>query len=60
MMLDEILRDYVDSAEDAKETKSRLKPMILIVLTDGRADDPDGLKDVIVEMAGRLDAVRAP
>jgi hypothetical protein len=29
-------------------------------LTDGRADDPDLLKDVIVEMAQRLDEARAP
>lgn len=33
--------------------------MIVLVLTDGRADDPDGLRDLLIEMAGRLDEIRA-
>ncbi|KAI5480788.1 von willebrand factor [Pseudohyphozyma bogoriensis] len=58
--LDEILRPYIESVEDAKAAKTRVKPMILLVLTDGRADDPDMVKDVIIEMAQRLDDLRSP
>ena len=32
----------------------------MVVITDGEADDPDGLKDVIVEMAQRMDEARLP
>ncbi|SCV71986.1 BQ2448_4680 [Microbotryum intermedium] len=61
MVLDDILRDVVDRVEDAKAGKgAKVKPLICIVLTDGRADDTDGLRDLLVEMAQRLDAVRAP
>lgn len=52
--------DYVDSVEDAKTTKTKIKPLIVLCLTDGRPDDPDGVKDCLIEMAGRLDEVRAP
>lgn len=53
--------DYVDAYEDSKAAKgARMKPMIVLVLTDGRADDPDGVKDCIIEMAGRLDDAKAP
>ncbi|GAA5897140.1 hypothetical protein JCM8208_003739 [Rhodotorula glutinis] len=60
MVLDEVLRAYVERVEDAKATRARVKPMLVLVLTDGRADDPDLVKDIIVEMAQRLDEVRAP
>lgn len=60
MALDDILRDYVDSVEDARAAKTKVKPMIVLVLTDGRADDPDGLRDCIIEFASRLDAAKAP
>ncbi|BGP40236.1 hypothetical protein JCM10449v2_004194 [Rhodotorula kratochvilovae] len=60
MVLDEVLRDYVERVEGAKATKARVKPLLLLVLTDGRADDPDMVKDIIVEMAQRLDEIRAP
>ncbi|SGY94192.1 BQ5605_C037g11635 [Microbotryum silenes-dioicae] len=61
MVLDDILRDVVDRIEDAKAGKGpKIKPLICIVLTDGRADDTDGLRDLLVEMASRLDEVRAP
>lgn len=52
--------DYVDSVEDARQAKAKVKPLIVLILTDGRADDPDGLKELLLEMAGRLDAVKAP
>ncbi|KAJ8294158.1 hypothetical protein OF846_002722 [Rhodotorula toruloides] len=79
VVMDEILRDYVERVEDARQTKERVKPLLLLVLTDGRADDTDLVRgtpsssrweagraltlrtaDVIVEMAQRLDEVRAP
>ncbi|GJN90520.1 hypothetical protein Rhopal_003531-T1 [Rhodotorula paludigena] len=60
MVLDELLRDYVERVEHAKQTRERVKPLLVLVLTDGRADDPDMVKDIIVEMAQRLDEVRAP
>ncbi|KPV74742.1 uncharacterized protein RHOBADRAFT_15007, partial [Rhodotorula graminis WP1] len=60
MVLDEVLRAYVEQVEDAKATRERVKPLLVLVLTDGRADDPDMVKDIIVEMAQRLDEVRAP
>ncbi|GAA5850552.1 hypothetical protein JCM8547_001911 [Rhodosporidiobolus lusitaniae] len=60
VVMDEILRDYVESVEDARGTKTRVKPLLLLILTDGRADDPDMVKDICVEMAQRLDEVRAP
>ncbi|GAA5931851.1 hypothetical protein JCM3775_000060 [Rhodotorula graminis] len=60
MVLDEVLRAYVERVEDAKATRERVKPLLVLVLTDGRADDPDMVKDIIVEMAQRLDEVRAP
>ncbi|GAA6003816.1 uncharacterized protein JCM10292_003394 [Rhodotorula paludigena] len=60
MVLDELLREYVERVEDAKQTRERVKPLLVLVLTDGRADDPDMVKDIIVEMAQRLDEVRAP
>lgn len=44
MVLDEVLRDYVERVEDAKSTRERVKPMLVLVLTDGRADDPDMVK----------------
>lgn len=78
-VMDEILRDYVERVEDARQTKERVKPLLLLCLTDGRADDTDLVRgalifgrtqycasrplevtDVIVEMAQRLDEVRAP
>lgn len=37
-ILDEILRPYVESVEDAKVSKAKVKPLILLCLTDGRAD----------------------
>lgn len=53
MRLDDILRPYVDTCEDAKASRTsggpRIempKPMILVIVTDGRADDPDLIKDV--------------
>ncbi|KAH8928321.1 hypothetical protein BT69DRAFT_1293455 [Atractiella rhizophila] len=61
MRLDDLLRPYVDALEDAKrDGKPRPKPLLLLVITDGRADDPDLVKEVIVEMAGRLDDGRFP
>lgn len=33
---------------------------VVVVITDGRADDSDLVRDIIVEMAGRLDDIRAP
>ncbi|BGP32282.1 hypothetical protein JCM10296v2_004063 [Rhodotorula toruloides] len=60
VVMDEILRNYVERVEDARQTKERVKPLLLLVLTDGRADDTDLVRDVIVEMAQRLDEVRAP
>lgn len=59
-LLDEVLRPYVEKVEDAKATRERVKPLILLVITDGRADDSDQVKECIVEMAQRLDEVRAP
>ncbi|KAM0791516.1 hypothetical protein ACM66B_005967 [Microbotryomycetes sp. NB124-2] len=60
MVLDEICRDYVERVEDAKPRKQKVKPMIVVIATDGRADDADGVKDCVLEMASRLDEVRAP
>ncbi|GAA6038185.1 hypothetical protein JCM8097_005783 [Rhodosporidiobolus ruineniae] len=60
VIMDEILRDYVERVEDAKATKQRVKPLLLMVLTDGRADDPDMVRDIIIEFAQRLDDIRAP
>ncbi|KAL8281084.1 hypothetical protein RQP46_006442 [Phenoliferia psychrophenolica] len=60
LQLDEILRPYIESLEDAKVSKVKIKPMILLCLTDGRADDSDLVKEVIIEMAQRLDDIRAP
>ncbi|GAA5989876.1 hypothetical protein JCM11641_001959 [Rhodosporidiobolus odoratus] len=60
VIMDELLRDYVERCEDAKTTKTRVKPLLLLVLTDGRADDPDMVKDIIIEFAQRLDEIRAP
>ncbi|CAD6569669.1 MAG: hypothetical protein CYPHOPRED_003510 [Cyphobasidiales sp. Tagirdzhanova-0007] len=59
--MDDILRPYVDKVEDAKVARlSMPKPMVVICITDGRADDPETLKDIIIEMAGRLDSARVP
>jgi len=44
MVLDEVLRAYVERVEDAKAARARVKPMLVLVLTDGRADDPDMVK----------------
>ncbi|KAK4046546.1 hypothetical protein OIV83_005998 [Microbotryomycetes sp. JL201] len=60
MVLDEICREFVERVEDAKPLKQKVKPMIVVVATDGRADDSDGVKDCILEMASRLDEIRAP
>ncbi|KAM0753110.1 hypothetical protein T439DRAFT_323737 [Meredithblackwellia eburnea MCA 4105] len=60
LQLDEVLRPYIESVEDAKTTKAKVKPLVLVVLTDGRADDTDLVKEVIIEMAQRLDDIRAP
>ncbi|GAA5917041.1 hypothetical protein JCM5296_001824 [Sporobolomyces johnsonii] len=60
VVMDEILRDYVEKVEDARAARTKVKPLLLLVLTDGRADDPDMVKDILVEFAARLDEVRAP
>lgn len=62
LVLDDVLRPYVELVEDARASPAiqRPKPMIVLVLTDGRADDTDGVKDIVVEMAQRLDEARAP
>lgn len=61
MRLDDILRPYIEDCEYAKQKRSKLpKPMILVVVSDGRADDSEGLRDTIVEMATRLDEARLP
>lgn len=36
---------YIESLEDAKVAKTKIKPMVLVVLTDGRADDSDLVKE---------------
>ncbi|GAA6006989.1 hypothetical protein JCM10207_009162 [Rhodosporidiobolus poonsookiae] len=60
VVMDDLLRDYVERVEDAKQTRTKVKPLLLLVLTDGRADDPDMVKDIIIEFAQRLDDIRAP
>ncbi|KAK4701926.1 hypothetical protein P7C70_g4300, partial [Phenoliferia sp. Uapishka_3] len=62
LQLDEILRPYVESLEDAKAAKTgqKIKPLVVVVLTDGRADDSDLVREIVVEMAQRLDDIRAP
>lgn len=46
LQLDEILRPYIESLEDAKVSKAKIKPMVVVVLTDGRADDSDLVREV--------------
>ncbi|GAA5918882.1 hypothetical protein JCM1841_006657 [Sporobolomyces salmonicolor] len=60
VVMDEILRDYVEKVEDARAARVKVKPLLLLVLTDGPADDPDMVKDILVEFATRLDEIRAP
>ena len=46
LQLDEILRPYIESVEDARKTKgAKVKPMVVVCLTDGRADDSDLVKE---------------
>jgi len=59
MRLDDLIRPYVEDCETAKAKRLKLpKPTIFVVITDGRADDPDSVRDLIVEMASRLDDSR--
>lgn len=59
--VDEILRPYIERLEDAKIAKGpRVKPVLLLILTDGRADDAEMVKEEIIEFAQRLDDIRAP
>ncbi|GAA5961185.1 hypothetical protein JCM21900_005892, partial [Sporobolomyces salmonicolor] len=44
VILDEILRDYVEKVEDARAARVKVKPLLLLVLADGPADDPDMMK----------------
>ncbi|KAL7821376.1 hypothetical protein V8C44DRAFT_7433 [Trichoderma aethiopicum] len=56
--LDEILKPYIRSLEDAKRTGEQVKPVNIIVITDGEATvDPE---DIIVRHARRLDQLGAP
>jgi hypothetical protein len=48
VIMDEILRDYVEQVEDARATRARVKPLLLLVITDGRADDPDLVKGALL------------
>ena len=46
LQLDEILRPYIESVEDARKAKgAKVKPMVVVCLTDGRADDSDLVKE---------------
>lgn len=55
--LDSILRPYIDQWENSRD-KSAVKPVNIIIITDGRPqDEPD---DVIVQHARRLDGIGAP
>jgi hypothetical protein len=45
--VDDILRPYIEQVEDSKAARIGLpKPMVLQIISDGRADDEDTLKDV--------------
>ncbi|PTB67561.1 hypothetical protein BBK36DRAFT_1167953 [Trichoderma citrinoviride] len=56
--LSDILEPYVGSLEEAKRTGEQVKPVNIIVITDGEATvDPE---DAIVRYARRLDQLGAP
>ncbi|KAH0494390.1 hypothetical protein TgHK011_001010 [Trichoderma gracile] len=56
--LDDILGPYVESLEDAKRSGEHVKPVNIIVITDGEATvDPE---ETIVRCARKLDRLGAP
>jgi len=59
----DILTPYVDSLDAYKaspEGKTRPKPMMLLIITDGEANDNEAVKEVILDIAKRLDAGKQP
>jgi hypothetical protein len=58
---DDIIRPYLESLEDYRASgKAKPKPLMLLVLTDGRADDPITVEELIIETADRLNQGRWP
>jgi hypothetical protein len=59
--VEELIGDYIEQCERAKKNsaKDMPKPLNMLVLTDGEADDPDTLADVLVGFAKRLDEINA-
>lgn len=59
--VEELLSPYIEQCERAKSTGQPMpKPLNLLVLTDGEADDPDTLAYTLQGFAKRLDDIRAP
>ncbi|KAK9895769.1 hypothetical protein P389DRAFT_170496 [Cystobasidium minutum MCA 4210] len=59
--VEELLSPYIDLCERSKASGQPLpKPLNLLVLTDGEADDPDTLAYTLQGFAKRLDDIRAP
>jgi uncharacterized protein with von Willebrand factor type A (vWA) domain len=55
------LDPYVSRVEAARSSGGgKVKPLSLLVLTDGAPDRDQGPEPVIVEVAKRLDAAKAP
>lgn len=59
--VEELLSPYIDACERAKRGGSSLpKPLNLLILTDGAADDPDTLAYTLTGFAKRLDDIHVP
>ncbi|KAI1820914.1 hypothetical protein F4861DRAFT_521080 [Xylaria intraflava] len=59
--LGQIMETYVDCYEARElEHQARLKPLNIIVITDGEASDKGVLRNNLIRQAERLDALNAP
>lgn len=59
--VEELLSPYIDACEQAKRGGGTLpKPLNLLILTDGAADDPDTLAYTLTGFAKRLDDIHVP
>lgn len=61
MRVEQLLSPYIEACERAKKQNQAMpKPLNMIVLTDGEADDGPTLAYVLTGFAKRLDEIRAP
>ena len=58
--LNDIIGPYLNKLERAGAAQSKLKPLNIIVITDGCPTDGNNLESAIIRAAQRLDALEAP